>query len=329
MGKLLTIWIPTFRRPKQLEALLTNINSLGLDQIADVIVSDNDPDGPLAEAFGNGQLVLSPGIRYSCNTANLTAGVNFLKAFECCLTPWLMIVGDDDLFASSSLVQLPRLLSRLPDSVVAVKFDSDLFGRQPACCVQTLQDYMKYLRPCDYADAFNNLCLISNWLFRCEPCRIYLSSAYLGYSSKISHIFPVLRACALNFGYIQFLPSQPVIHGKSVDDSWPKAATWYEMAMTLSTFIGFIEPSDRKTLLRLLFHSNWLKIVAKCLRIHQFYVVFAPGISVWMIHRQLALLSAKYCIVFLILIPFLLLTAGRYPRYLIEQLGDPGRVDRW
>ena len=327
--KQLTIWIPTFRRLDQVEALLVNIGKCGLAAFADIIVSDNDPGGSFHNLFGNLDFPHAAGVGYRRNPANLSAGANFLRAFEYCRTPWLMIVGDDDRFDHAVICQLCDLINELPASTFAVKFDSSLFGRQQPCSVNCLQDYVDLLNRSQYPDAFNNLCLISNWLFRREPYLVHLSSAYLGYSSKLSHLFPVLRACALQGGQIEFLSLQPVIHGKADDSSWPKAATWYEMVMTLSTFSGFVNRSDRQAFLRLLFHTDWRRNLAKCLRVHQFYGNGSQGIQAWQIHGQLALLSPGYCLAVLLALPILLLPGGRLPRRLAKKLGDPGCVERW
>ena len=327
--KLLTIWIPTYRRSTELAALLDNLEQSGLVNLAEVVVSDNDPQGDLSTAFARGECSWPHGVVYRCNPANLSAGVNFLRAFEVCRTPWLMIVGDDDLFAPNAAHELETLIRQLPAVVIAVKFDSSLFGVQPCLTVSGLSDYVAQLDRCFYADAFNNLCLISNWMFRCDRYLPHLSSAYLGYSSKLSHLFPVLRACADEGGHMHFSSSQPVLHGTAEGSSWPKAATWYEMVMTLTSFSGFIGSPDRKALLRLLFHSDWRRTVAKCLRVHQFYGHGNSDVKAWRVHAHLALCSFNYSWVLFLLLPILLCPPNRLPRRILKQLGDPGTVDRW
>ena len=325
VNKQLTIWIPTYRRPHQLGGLLDNLVQLGLSASADVIVSDNDPGSPMAA----GAAALPEGVAYRCNPANLSAGVNFLRAFEHCRTPWLMIVGDDDLFEPGAGDLLTEVMRDVPRSVLAVKFDSGLFGAQKPIAASGLQNYLDHLKPAQYADAFNNLCLVSNWLFRTEPCRRHLGAAYLGYSSKISHLFPVLRACARDGGQMLFSSAQPLRHGSSDDSSWPKAPTWFEMTITLASFCGFVERADRAALLKLVFHADWRRMIAKCLRVHQFYGDCSQGVGPWRVHAQLALVSGGYRLALLLTWPLLLLPARYLPGPILRQLGDPGRIERW
>jgi hypothetical protein len=329
LSKSLTIWIPTYRRQEQLAALLHNLDQCALPRLAHVVVSDNDPGGSLWQAITCNGMTLPDGVTYRCNPANLSAGVNFLRAFETCETPWLMIVGDDDLFEANASPILDSLLSSLGATVLAVKFDSQLFGHQPSCQVENLQGYVGRLHPGQHAEAFNNLCFVSNWLFRVSPYRQHLASAYLGYSSKISHLFPLLQASASHGGNLMFSTLQPVRHGSTEGSSWPKAATWYEMAVTLSSFSGFVKAADRAALLRLLMHADWRRYIVKCLRVHQYYGDRSNGVNPWLIHSQLALISAGYRLALMLMFPILLLPANRLPRRLQEHLGDPGCIDRW
>ena len=327
--KLLTIWIPTYQRPRPLRNLISSIITSGLLSIAEVVVSDNDPDdNPEMNTTIERELKTNK-IHYIKNLSNLTAGINFLRAFEHAKTPWLMIVGDDDVFTQDSVGILANVIEGLTGDIAAVKFDSSLFGKQQELNVSRLQGYISRLKQNDYPDAFNNLCLISNWLFQKEPFLRHISSSFLGYSSKISHLFPLLQACNIEGFRIQFLAWQPVIHGSCEEATWPKAATWSEMVMTMSSFSGFVDKQDRKALLRLILHSDWRRYFAKCFRVQYFYKDPRHGISPWQIHLQLCLLSSWYGCAFLLSLPFLFLPFHWLPRIYQKQLGEPGRIDRW
>lgn len=324
MSKSLTIWIPTYQRETSLLELLRSLEMAGLMAIADVIVSDNDPASKLSDSLSS----CAPLLSYRRNVANLSAGANFLRAFEVVTTPWLMIVGDDDLFTPLASDILTHTMNGLPDDVAAVKFDSGLFGRQSDCTVTALGSYLNTIAATDYPYAFNNLLLVSNWLFRTAPCRRHLATAYLGYSTKFSHLLPPLKACAQDGSRLVFSPLQPVTHGVS-EAGWPKAATWYEMAISLSTFSGIIDSGNRGALRRLLFHKDWARTVVKCLRVQTFYGSRCQGVGPLAVHLHLALLSWRYGVVLLLLTPLLLVPQAWYPGILRQKLGDPGCVDRW
>lgn len=320
----LTIWIPTFRRTDHLLDLLRNIKQRRLLDIAEVVVSDNDQLPPNPELTG----VLNGGFRYRQNVSNLTAGANFLRSFEECTTPWIMIVGDDDLFHPSAVADINFQLHTQPEDVVAVKFDSSLFGSQPVCLAHGLMPYVKLLDPGHYPLALNNLCFVSNWMFRVDPCRRHLAAAYIGYSSKLSHVLPPLRACAEERTRLAFVQQVPVRHGQA-ESGWPKAATSYEMAMTLSTFSGFVDLENRIALRKLLFHADWRRISLKCLRVGPFYSQPSHGISPVAIHLHQALLSWRYALILTLLFPLLLLPTRLFPAKVRRLIGDCGSVERW
>ncbi len=328
LQKYLTIWIPTYQREEKLKQLLKNLYDLNVFEIAEVVISDNDQKPDLQESIIKELPELKNKFIYRFNPANLSAGANFLRAFEYCITPWLMIVGDDDSFSPDYFYSFRSLIPKVPDNIVAIKFDSSLFGRQSRSQSIDFSEYVQGLPRSFYPAALNNLCLVSNWMFRCKPCRTYLASAYLGYSSKLSHILPALKASTLDKKKILFSDLQPIQHGSS-GDSWPKAPTWFEMAMTISSFSGFIEPQDRRSLLKLIFHSDWKRNVAKCLRVQQFYSNRINGINPWRIHLHLSLISVRYCFSLFICFPLLFLPARFLPRVIQDRLGHPGSLHRW
>lgn len=320
----LAIWIPTFRRSEQLAFLIRNLRALSIPSRYPVFISDNDPDSTAQ----TDDPALLENIHYRKNPANLTAGVNFLRAFEVCQSEWVMILGDDDRLTTDAVTILERTLREAEPHVCAVKFDSSLFGSQPDVTCGGLDDYLRFVRRHQRADAFNNLCLVSNWVFRREPFLRHLSSAYLGYATKISHLLPALRACREESRAIRFSSLQPVIHG-SADEGWPKAASWYEMVVSLTTFSGFLDGADRSSLRDLILHGDWRRYAVKALRIQQFFCSGKSGIRPWRIHSILVGLSPTYLIILILLAPLLVLPLPLWPGRLRRSLGHPGSFDRW
>lgn len=320
----LAIWIPTYRRPEQLGCLIRNLHALSIPSRYPVFISDNDPDSTTQTE----DPALLENIQYRRNPANLTAGVNFLRAFEVCPSEWVMILGDDDRLSPDAVAILEHTLREAAPDVCAVKFDSSLFGSQRDATCGGLDDYLRFVQRRHRADAFNNLCLVSNWIFRREPCTRHLSSAYLGYATKLSHLLPALRACREESRTIQFSSLQPVIHG-SADEGWPKAASWYEMVVSLNTFSGFLDGANRRSLRKLILHGDWRRYAVKALRIQQFFASRSSEVRPWRIHWILVGLSPAYLIVLILMAPLLLLPSSLWPGRLRRSLGSPGSFDRW
>ncbi len=307
---------------------MSNLQEGNLDKFANIVVSDNDPEAISLLEEEDFKHFWRNSFSYRQNKANISAGANFLRAFEKCDTQWLMIIGDDDLFDLKLIPEFLDIINSLPIDIIGVKFDSSLFGLQNNLFSIGLSDYVQALDKSAYPDAFNNLCLISNWLFQCEPCRRYISSAYLGYSSKVSHLFPLLNASSQEGLRIYFSDFKPILHGYS-EESWPKAPTWFEMSITLSSFFGFIGNEDRTSLLRLIFHNDWRRNVAKCLRVQHFYSSSNTFISPFRIHCYLAVLSRSYFIALIISMPLLIIPRRLLPRFILKRLGNPGSIERW
>jgi hypothetical protein len=239
-----------------------------------------------------------------------------------------MILGDDDRLQSNAIDILEETLKGLDPSICAVKFDSSLFGNQQDLTCRGLDEYLQSIPKRQRADAFNNLCLISNWIFRRVPYLRHLSTAYLGYPTKIPHLLPALRACHKEFLKIHFSSLQPVIHG-SGDEGWPKAASWYEMVVSLSTFSGFLDTTNRRALLKMVLHGDWRRYPTKVLRVQQFFSPQLSEIRAWRIHSVLAMLSPIYLLVLILLSPMLLIPSSLWPDLITRRLGPTGSFERW
>ena len=96
----LTLWIPTYNRPIELERLLRKIQQLSLWKYIDIVVSDNASEN--CNVFDLDKELVN-GIRIERRCFNLSAGANFLRAFEACNTDWIHIMGDDDLLSNTYL----------------------------------------------------------------------------------------------------------------------------------------------------------------------------------------------------------------------------------
>lgn len=104
LASLITIGVPTFNRAPYLRALLENWAPFLVQNRVRIVISDNaSTDGTeevVKEFYGRFNLL------YSRNPENIGMDGNFCKVVSLCETPWVWLLGDDD-------IQDPQLLNRL------------------------------------------------------------------------------------------------------------------------------------------------------------------------------------------------------------------------
>lgn len=98
--KILTIAIPTFNRLDTLKLLLDSIfeqmnNNADLKEKIEIFVSDNNSDDGTANILK--EFARLENINYNINKTNLGSSINVVKCFEYANTPYVWIIGDDDL----------------------------------------------------------------------------------------------------------------------------------------------------------------------------------------------------------------------------------------
>ncbi|MFN3557885.1 MAG: glycosyltransferase family 2 protein [Brevundimonas sp.] len=104
---LVTIAIPTYRRPRLLVEAIRSAVAQTMTVPLDVIVVDNAPDDSAVDALRD-TVVLPPHIRlrYFGNTANLGMFGNWNRAIEKAETRWVTLLNDDDLLAPEFLARM-------------------------------------------------------------------------------------------------------------------------------------------------------------------------------------------------------------------------------
>jgi hypothetical protein len=322
----LTIWIPTYNRPRELRRLVRQAQDLGLTRRFKVIISDNCSEElykPEDAKDTWNQLV------WQERGCNLSAGANFLRAFEETSTEWVHIMSDDDRFSSNYTDIVDGCISQCDDSVVAIKFDTSLFGKQRDNRHSDLSSAVSDVDRSEIGDWFNNLLLISGWVFRRKEYLRYISTAYLGYSTKLSHILPPLACCEEEKKQIFFSATQPVIFNHGNDDGWPRAPSWVEMCLATQLGYGYLSTCNRRTLYQCLFGVKTTRLVAKILRIRAFYNKSQCDIHWTKILWALCSISRPFCVLVVMMLPFLWVPTRLWPRHIVKRLGGVGSPERW
>jgi glycosyltransferase involved in cell wall biosynthesis len=322
----LTIWIPTYNRPRELARLVRQAQGLGLTSSFKVIISDNGSEELYALEDSEDTWCQ---IAWQDRGCNLSAGANFLRAFEEASTEWVHIMSDDDTFSSSYIDIVKDCIQKCGDSIVAIKFDTSLFGKQVNNKHSDLTSAIADVTPSEIGSWFNNLLLISGWIFRRKEYLRYISKAYLGYSTKLSHILPALACCEAENKQILFSDTQPVIFNHANDDGWPRAPSWVEMCLATQLGYGYLSACNRRTLNQCLFRGKTDRLVAKILRIRAFYNKPQCDIHWTKILLTLCIISLPFCMLVVVMLPFLWVPTRLWPRQIVQRLGGVGSAERW
>ena len=321
----LTLWIPTYNRPREITSLLQRIQQLQIWKYAYVIVSNNSSTNWCPDDLPED---LRRGVIFENRACNISGGANFLRAFESVTSEWIHIMGDDDELDEGYLDTIRRHTKACDHSIAAIKFDTSLYGKQQTSVQGDLLSALSGMPRKDINDWFNNLLLISGWLFRREASCRYINQAYLGYGTKLSHLLPTLACCKHEKKYILF-SSDHLVKFRETQDGWPKAASWVEMCLNTQLGHGYLSMENREALHICLFQASYKRLFAKILRIRQFYRVINRRTHWSKILMILSVLSLRFFVVFLAAAPFLLLPTGLWPNRLGLRLGEEGSTDRW
>jgi len=120
MESLLTIGIPTYNRPlqiqKQVRLILPQINSR-----VSLVVFDNCSKEMVKDRFTENELNQFTIIRNRCN---IGGDANIARCFENCLTPWLWTLSDDDYIKSNGIEIVLDAIENNFESVF-LNFNSD------------------------------------------------------------------------------------------------------------------------------------------------------------------------------------------------------------
>jgi hypothetical protein len=113
---LLTIAIPTYNRPCQLKHTLMLLAPQIRPSVS-IAILDNASNPPInfdTLCIGHG---LAPFVRIIRNNFNIGGNANIVKCLEICQSPYIWILGDDDIPASNSVDIILGAISHSPDAV--------------------------------------------------------------------------------------------------------------------------------------------------------------------------------------------------------------------
>ena len=191
---ILTIAIPTYNRPKQLEYTLSVIlPQVVNDERVCLLILDNHSEVPAAEVLSLlGASVPANRIRVVQNLVNIGANANIIRCFEFCETTWLWVLGDDDKPES--------------DAIETVLNDLDLNHSYAYYTVPAIQKPVFGVGESDnvigcsfeglarrFEGEIDQLAFLSASVFNMNDIRPYLIDGYLVLNTGIFHLAMILK----------------------------------------------------------------------------------------------------------------------------------------
>jgi hypothetical protein len=151
----LSIVIPTYNRNK---ILLANIDCL-FSQLQDDVelkILDNGSPIPIIETLAD--IILeypNANIQIIRNKVNIGAYANIIRSYEVANSPWLWILGDDDIVSPTAIKDILDLISRNPEAAF-INFTTDTMRIQGARPVSfDTQGQLGFITGLDHAGAVN------------------------------------------------------------------------------------------------------------------------------------------------------------------------------
>jgi len=135
----LTIYVPTYKRPVELAALLGSLAGQA-DGCVEVIVSDDDPAGS-GYAVTVSSLSDSPArVVYERRRTNVGGDVNLLRGYDQGGAPWVWMIGDDDQVLPGALDAILAEIAESPDDVDRLILLTEFAPRAAAGITGTLPE---------------------------------------------------------------------------------------------------------------------------------------------------------------------------------------------
>ena len=187
---ILTVAIPTYngldKLLKTLEALMPQLN-----EHASLVIIDNHSKVPAKTILDSGGFNPTGEFKIIRNIANIGGNGNILRCFEYCTTPYLWILGDDDVPHSDSVSEIINYIDDYPDAVF-FNFSSDLHSRSETFTTKGLADFINNF------DSYSNLLFISNNIYKHSAVIASINYAYHFSYSAASQVAILIQSLSEN-----------------------------------------------------------------------------------------------------------------------------------
>ncbi|MEJ7682698.1 MAG: glycosyltransferase family A protein [Segetibacter sp.] len=282
---ILTIAIPTYNRPDRvrntisrlLPQLTSQVKIMVLDNCSDVNVKDH-----LKEQIGGDVLDKVQVIRHR---VNIGGDANFQRCFELCDTPYIWMLGDDDMVETNAIELIFEELNNFKDhDLIGINFNSNCCKAERKASV-TINGTKQLVEKLDY---FGNWLFISTSIYKTDEYLKHIRYQAWGAYSMASQLVAPMLAISNNKTFV--LSEKYIVSNIPVDDlnkKWSDFQISLSITSLLEANIGFTK-SDYKEFGKKLKHQFVLlgEIVYSILKSVNFNIDLIDDYHIY-IYRQI------------------------------------------
>lgn len=216
---ILTIAIPTYNRKdfliKNIEQLLPQLN----DQIKLLILDNHSDEEMKVVLFNTLPNIVNKNVKIIRNRVNIGGDANIIRCFEYCDTPYLWILGDDDVPLENAIDKIIFNILKQPN-VIFFNYSTS-YIRNNSFKAVGLYDFV------DKIDEYSNLLFISNNIYKVKNILSNIRFAYNNLNSMAAQLVILIQSLN-DVSETYFSTEQIVIWGKPTSEN-----NWSHMCQSL------------------------------------------------------------------------------------------------
>jgi hypothetical protein len=316
-SSILTIAMPTFNRvDKAIKNLKILINQSVNKNVLLSVFDNNSINGDLLRLFCE-----ENNIRYVKRSVNIGSVGNISRIFEEVDTKWLVIFSDDDTPHNNFIQGLLDEIDYLSDSVLSVKFKTELDLDLKDCVISNLDEFSKYN---SNSKRYGSTLLLSSWLFNVSVIKESIRFMYIYAGLQCPHVLGVMHSLHLDKGILVYRNKQLIsFNPPSPGEGWSSGLTYSLMLSTLPT-LNFISKINIKLLAKGITGNKFKTIIKSLL----WFKTYNNGLAFDQIGATFKKISIMHFILYYLMDYFLFLIPNRFIIIFLNADLDKKSIDR-
>lgn len=228
---ILTIAIPTYNRPAKLRNTLLRLIPQ-LNELVFLRILDNHSDTDIRSYVQNDITpAVADKIEIIRHKVNIGGDANFQRCFELCETPFIWMIGDDDMVADNAVELILKEIENFKEyDLIGINFNSNCCNKKRISPV-TINSTNELAHK---LDSFGNWLFISTSVYKTKEYLKYIYMAGWGAYSMASQVVPAMMAISKSKVFV--LSEKYIVTNIPVEDVNNKWSD-YQLALSLSSLL--------------------------------------------------------------------------------------------